>query len=360
MKVCIIGDSLTSLALAKALVNREIFVDIFYKKKIVNIDKSRTIGISKSNIVFFNKNIANISKILWQIKKIKIFSENPYKNEIINFEDNGKNLFSILKNHNLIYQLRSDLKKNKFFKFKNNLNYRDLDKLNYNLVVICESKNEVSRKIFSKGFKKLYESVAFTTIIDHAKLLENHTAYQIFTSKGPIAFLPISSEKTSIVYSIKKSNLIDEEGIKKLILKLNPIYKIKKINKISKVDLNSFNLRKYYKGNILAFGDLLHKIHPLAGQGFNMSLRDIRELIKIIDNKIELGLPLDKSVCVEFQNKTRSKNFIFSEGIDFIYEFFNYETNFKRNFVDTIVKLVGKNKSVNKYLKKIADQGLHV
>ena len=360
MKVCIIGDSLTSLALAKALVNREIFVDIFYKKKIVNVDKSRTIGISKSNIVFFNKNIANISKILWQIKKIKIFSENLYKNEIINFEDSRENLFSILKNHNLIYQLRSELKKNKFLKFKNNLNYRGLDNSNYNLVVICESKNEVSRKIFSKGFKKIYESVAFTTIIDHAKLSENDTAYQIFTSKGPIAFLPISSEKTSIVYSIKKSNLKNEESVKKLISKLNPIYKIKKINKISKFDLNSFNLRKYYKGNILAFGDLLHKIHPLAGQGFNMSLRDIRELIKIIDNRIELGLPLDKSVCVEFQNKTRSKNFIFSEGIDFIYELFNYETNIKRNFVDTIVKLVGKNKSVNRYLKKIADQGFHV
>ena len=33
MKVCILGDNLTSLALAKALVKKEIFVDLFYKKK---------------------------------------------------------------------------------------------------------------------------------------------------------------------------------------------------------------------------------------------------------------------------------------------------------------------------------------
>ena len=69
MKICIIGNSLTSLTLAKALVNKEIFVDIFYKNKNINLDKTRTIGISKSNINFFNNNISNINKILWPIKK---------------------------------------------------------------------------------------------------------------------------------------------------------------------------------------------------------------------------------------------------------------------------------------------------
>ena len=42
----------------------------------------------------------------------------------------------------------------------------------------------------------------------------------------------------------------------------------------------------YYHQNILAFGDLLHRIHPLAGQGFNMTIRDIKILLKIIKNKI--------------------------------------------------------------------------
>ena len=56
-----------------------------------------------------------------------------------------------------------------------------------------------------------------------------------------------------------------------------------------------------YKNNILAFGDLLHKIHPLAGQGFNMSLRDIKLLSELIDNKLNLGMQIDGSVCYEFQ-----------------------------------------------------------
>ena len=82
-----------------------------------------------------------------------------------------------------------------------------------------------------------------------------------------------------------------------LVEKYNPIYSIKKINSWSSFGLRSSSLRNYYKGNILAFGDLLHKIHPLAGQGFNMSLRDIKLLSDLIDEKINLGLELDESIC---------------------------------------------------------------
>ncbi len=79
-------------------------------------------------------------------------------------------------------------------------------------------------------------------------------------------------------------------------------------------------MRNYYHKNILAFGDLLHRIHPLAGQGFNMIIRDIRDLSKIIQDKIELGIQLDSIILEEFEKKTKNSNFIFSNGVDFIYE----------------------------------------
>ena len=69
MKVCILGDNLTSLALAKALVKKEISVDLFYEKKNTKIDTTRTIGISKSNIDFFNMEITNIKKCCGQLRK---------------------------------------------------------------------------------------------------------------------------------------------------------------------------------------------------------------------------------------------------------------------------------------------------
>ena len=76
MNVCIIGDGLTGLSLAKSLVNKKINVHIYYKKRTNNFSLDRTIGISKNNLEYFEKNILEIPKRKkWEIKKIEIFSE---------------------------------------------------------------------------------------------------------------------------------------------------------------------------------------------------------------------------------------------------------------------------------------------
>ena len=54
MRVCILGSGLTALTLAKALVNQNIFVDLISSNKNHKINHSRTIGISKSNLDYFN------------------------------------------------------------------------------------------------------------------------------------------------------------------------------------------------------------------------------------------------------------------------------------------------------------------
>tara|TARA_B100001093_G_scaffold431784_1_gene427983 strand:+ start:266 stop:565 length:300 start_codon:yes stop_codon:yes gene_type:complete len=86
MKVCILGNGLTSLALAKSLVNQGIKVDIFCDQKTKNINNVQTLGISKSNVEFFNKYILDIKKFLWSIDKIEIYSENLNDQKILNFE----------------------------------------------------------------------------------------------------------------------------------------------------------------------------------------------------------------------------------------------------------------------------------
>ena len=121
MKVSILGDGLTSLTLAKLLANQGIKVDIFSNQKIKKDNKIQTLGISKSNIEFFNENILNIEKYLWNINKIEIFSENLKNEKILNFENNDKTLFSIIKNYDLYQYLFLNLKKNKIVKFKKKL-----------------------------------------------------------------------------------------------------------------------------------------------------------------------------------------------------------------------------------------------
>jgi len=357
MRVCIIGSGLSSLTLAKALVNQNIFVDLLTSSKKFKLDQSRTLGISKSNSDFFNKNIINIEKFLWKLKKIEIFTDNLKNEKLINFVNNEEQLFSIIKNYELYKTLEKSLSKNKFFKKKIS-SYKDLSFINnYKLVINCDYSHIITKKYFSKKIIKKYNSFAYTTIINHKKIL-NNVATQIFTKRGPLAFLPISNNKTSVVYSVHNSIYKKKENIEELIKSYNFKYKINKIEKINSVELKSLYLRSYYQDNILAFGDLLHRIHPLVGQGFNMTIRDIKTLVDIIQNRQELGLLLDSSVNYEFENSTKHKNFIFSSGVDLIHNFFNIERKTKNNILSKSVQLIGNSFSANKIFTKIADKGI--
>jgi 2-octaprenyl-6-methoxyphenol hydroxylase len=356
MRVCILGHGLSSLTLAKALVNQNIYVDIITYKKNQKIGLSRTLGISKSNVNFFNKNIINIEKFLWKLKKIEIYTDNLKNEKLLNFKKNDDQIFSIIKNHELHRVLEKSLIKSKYFKkrYLKNVNLSFLK--DYNIIINCNYLHNFTNKYFSKNIIKEYDSIAYTTIISHEKIV-NNTAIQVFTKRGPLAFLPISNKETSIVYSVhnstKKVNDINE-----LIKQYNLKYKINKIDKIENFELKSLNLRSYYHKNILAFGDLLHKIHPLAGQGFNMTIRDIRMLSNIIKNKLDLGLEFDSSINKEFEKNVKYKNFIFSNGVDLIHEFFNYERKTKNSVLSKSIQIVGKNSSVNKAFIKIADEGI--
>ena len=359
MKVCILGNGLSSLTLAKALVNQNIYVELITQKKNLKIGQSRTLGISKSNTDFFTKNIINIEKLLWKLKRIEIYTDNLKNEKLLNFENNNEQVFSIIKNHELYKVLEKDLSKNKYFT-KKHLTNKNLSFVNnYGIIINCNYFHNFTNNYFSKKIIKKYNSIAYTTTIRHKKIL-NNTALQIFTKRGPLAFLPISNTETSIVYSVHNSTEKENNrnNISELIKKYNFKYEIIKIDRIDNFELKSLNLRSYYHNNILAFGDLLHKVHPLVGQGFNMTIRDIKTLMNIIKDKLDLGLPLDSSVNKEFEKNLKYKNFIFSNGVDLIHEFFNIERKINNNILSKSVQFLGKNSSVNNIFTKIADKGI--
>ena len=143
-----------------------------------------------------------------------------------------------------------------------------------------------------------------------------------------------------------------------MIKSYNQKYIITKINEIKSFDLVSSSLRVYYHKNILAFGDLLHTIHPLAGQGFNMTIRDIKQLLKIIKSRLDLGLELDNSVCSDFEKKSKHKNYLFSSAIDFIYEFFNFESKTNNYKMSKAFKFIDKNQTLKNFITKFANNGI--
>ena len=364
MNICIIGDGLTSLSLAKNLINKKINVHIYHQNKIKNFSSSRTIGISKNNLDFFKKEIHNFSKkIFWKIKKIEIYSEKSEKEKLLKFESHKENLFYMVKNYQIYKSLMKEISKNKNFKkklIKNKYFYKNIIKeKKYDLIINCEVNNFLSNKFFTKKIEKNYDNFACTTILKH-KNIKNNVAIQVFTKNGPIAFLPIANSETSIVCSLDtKNRKYKDSEIVDLINKNNPKYQIQKMLKLNRFKLSSSNLRNYHYENILAFGDLLHRIHPLAGQGFNMIIRDIKVLSAIIQKKIDLGMQLDSTILSDFEKETKNKNFLFSNSIDFIYEVFNLDKKIKNKNFNKILKIVGKNKSLTNFFIKSADKGLN-
>ena len=118
--------------------------------------------------------------------------------------------------------------------------------------------------------------------------------------------------------------------------------------------------KSYLNKNTLFFGDILHSIHPLAGQGFNMTIRDIKILSSLIDEKTELGLELDNSLFHDFEKKTKHLNYTFGLGIDFIHEFFKIDNKTNNLLSNSIFSIIGKNKFLKKYANLIADKGFNI
>ena len=203
------------------MINKNIDVQIFYESSYKNLKSNRTIAITNKNMGLLKENSINIPKDLINfVDEISIYTENNKNTEILNFK-NKKNLFFLIKNQNLLSIVKKSLKKVKFVKIKNQKFYQKLlNEKKQNLIINCEKNNFFNKKFFSKKFYKDYQSQAFTLIINH-KSIKNNKATQIFTKFGPLAFLPLSKSKTSIVLSANKSKL---EFTRKYIINLVKYY----------------------------------------------------------------------------------------------------------------------------------------
>ncbi len=347
MNICLLGNNLTNLVLANILLNKKINVDIISQGKPSLLTNTvRTIAISNENYKFLKENVKGISNLGWPTEKIRIYSDKNKSSELFEFKNNNQKNFYLIK-YSSLYNLMIKKKFLKFIKLKN-YSLDNIKKRNYDLIINSEQKNPITKKYFQKKIEKNYKSLAHTATIDHKKI-ENKTATQIFTKKGPIAFLPLSNNQTSIVFSNNSTKLIDKLSFLQIINKYNHQYKINKISEVESVGIKFLVLRDYIFKNILSFGDLIHKVHPLAGQGFNMTIRDIKSLLNILEENIKLGIDDGEIIAQKFQEKNKHLNFIYGLGIDTINTFFNLDNKLKNNLSEPIFKLLKGNKLLNKY-----------
>tara|TARA_Y100000590_G_scaffold12887_1_gene15656 strand:+ start:3245 stop:4408 length:1164 start_codon:yes stop_codon:yes gene_type:complete len=381
-KICIIGGSLTALTTAVSLSKLDCEIDLITGNDNKNLNSSRTIAISESNLDFLKRlNIfKSINQQLWPCSTIKLFTEksDQYFKEIFKISPNRKNkkILYVLENSKISKILMEKINNTKSISIKKNQKISEIfnsgllksikynNKIyKYNLIILCTgSESNLTKSLFGNGtINHSYKETSITTILQH-NTLKNDIARQIFLDDEILAFLPISNTLTSIVWSIKnnvmKNNkLLMKRKIKSYAEKFfeNVSFKTKLENK----NLNFLIRNKYYNDRILLFGDALHVVHPFVGQGFNMIIRDLSVLEKILLSKTNLGLDLGSSdILSEFSKEAKPRNFLYSVGIDLVKNSFSLKNEYYKDTRNLIMRSLNKSNFAKSIFFDIADKGL--
>lgn len=161
------------------------------------------------------------------------------------------------------------------------------------LLVACDGANSAIRSQFKMPLTFWdYDHHAIVATVK-TQLPHEDIARQIFLSDGPLAFLPLAEPNThSIVWStspLRAANLVDmsdDEFNKTLMAAFDGQCGLCEVqSKRMSFPLKMRYARKWVENRIVLMGDAAHTIHPLAGLGMNLGLKDVAKLIELIESR---------------------------------------------------------------------------
>jgi 2-octaprenyl-6-methoxyphenol hydroxylase len=141
-----------------------------------------------------------------------------------------------------------------------------------------------------------YDQAGIVATIAHERDHEGR-AEQHFLPAGPFAILPLPGRQSSIVWNERRAEAgallgLDPEELKReLELRFTP--KLGEIRLASRAEAFPFRFqiaRRFVGERLALIGDAAHVVHPLAGQGLNLGLRDVAALAETIVGEMRLGL----------------------------------------------------------------------
>lgn len=161
------------------------------------------------------------------------------------------------------------------------------------LVIGADGSDSVSRRLAGLTVaEQPYEQSAFVAHVSTERPHER-TAWQRFLPQGPIAFLPLSDGRSSIVWTTTP------EHAKQLLNDTQSAVEAQIANALDNVlgavtlasaraafPLRLMHAQQYSRERFVLVGDAAHTVHPLAGQGVNLGLLDAAALVQTLGEVI--------------------------------------------------------------------------
>jgi 2-octaprenyl-6-methoxyphenol hydroxylase len=141
-----------------------------------------------------------------------------------------------------------------------------------------------------------YDQTGMVATVAHERDHEGR-AEQHFLPAGPFAILPLPGRQSSIVWNESRADagallaLDPEDLTRQLEYRFTP--KLGEISLVSRVEAFPFRLqiaRRFVAERLALVGDAAHVVHPVAGQGLNLGLRDVAALAETVVGEMRLGL----------------------------------------------------------------------
>ena len=234
-----------------------------------------------------------------------------------------------------------------------------------NLVIGADGRNSRSRFLNNMKFYEYdYKQNAYIFNIKH-KDCHNNKALEIFYPEGPLAVLPMLSDEknhqSSVVWTIDKK-LGDFTKLKKKDFKTEFLKRYKNyfgsILSISLPNKYPLNVKSSFdrsKNRFVLIGDASQAIHPIAGQGFNLGVRDCVELAKNICKSTELGIdPGMRISLAQFENKRLLDKELFVGSTHFLNILFSNNNSGIRYLRKTGIGIIERMPILKNQLMKIA------
>lgn len=120
-------------------------------------------------------------------------------------------------------------------------------------------------------------------------LPHQHIAYERFTEDGPVALLPMSGQRCAVVCTVNDAEApevlaLDDAGFSALLIRRfgERLGHFSRIGRRQAYPLFLLKAREHARERVALIGNAAHTLHPIAGQGFNLGIRDVAALAEVI------------------------------------------------------------------------------